>query len=257
MTEHDPDPAPDPAVTPPPDPTAAPAPEPAAAPEVTELLDEPVPAAAQPLLIADGLGLRGRDWVFRDVSLTLPAGVVAAVAGPAGSGRSMLLLALSGRATPTAGRLTVAGRAERHRIRQLVAVARITGAVQLEPDLRVRDHVREARLLGPGDHEWAADLVGLRADGYAHVADLPAVEATLLALALAAAGRPRALVLDDLDAGVRAADRDRLWRALHAVADAGIAVIVSVLDAASARAAGALLVELPGREADHGGEGAA
>jgi ABC-type multidrug transport system ATPase subunit len=249
MTEHAPDPAPDP--------TAAPTSDPAPDPAPTEVLDDPLPASEPPLLVADGLGLRGRDWVFRDVSLTLPAGAVAAVAGPAGSGRSMLLLALSGRAAPTAGRLTVAGHAERRRIRELVAVARITGAVQLEPDLRVRDHVREARLLTPGDHEWAADLVGLRADGYAHVADLPAVEATLLALALAAAARPRALVLDDLDAGVRAADRERLWRALHAVAGAGTAVITSVLDAEPARAAGAALVELPGREPNHSGEGAA
>src|SRR5882757_4798891 len=111
------------------------------------------PEPPQELIRAEQFGLRTRrGWVFRDVELSLTAGSVTAITGPAGSGRSMLLLTLAGRAKPTTGRLVVAGQERRPDIRQLVAVARITGAVELEPELHVIDHIREAELLGNHDY---------------------------------------------------------------------------------------------------------
>jgi ABC-type multidrug transport system ATPase subunit len=181
---------------------------------------------------AEGLGLRTRrGWVFRDVDLAVPEPAALAVSGPAGSGRSMLLLTLAGRAKPSTGTLTVAGATRRAEIRRRVAVARVTGAVELDPDLRVADHRRETDLLAPGaDHRWAADLVGLRADGTTLTGDLAPDAAALLALALAAATKPTALVLDDADANATAAQRKRIWAALAAVAEAGITTIASTVD---------------------------
>jgi ABC-type branched-subunit amino acid transport system ATPase component len=123
-----------------------------------------------PLVRADGLGLRTRrGWVFRGVDLALAAGSVIALAGEAGSGRSMLLLALAGRARPTAGTLTVAGEGHRAHIRRSVAVARITASIELELELRVADHVREAALLANGDfdYRWARRLVSSAVDSTA------------------------------------------------------------------------------------------
>jgi ABC-2 type transport system ATP-binding protein len=188
------------------------------------------------MIKAAGLGLRTRrGWVFRDVDLSVPAGSTVAIAGPAGSGRSMLLLALAGRARPTAGTLTVEDTERRAAIRRAVAVARITGAIEPDPDLLVADCRREAALLSPGaDLAWAEQLVDLSADGTTPVGDLGADDAALLALALAAASRPAALVLDDVDRHTTHAQQARVWAALAAVAAEGITTIASTVDPAQA-----------------------
>jgi ABC-type multidrug transport system ATPase subunit len=188
------------------------------------------------MIEATGLGLRTRQgWVFRDVDLALPAGTVAALAGPSGSGRTMLLLTLAGRARPTAGTLRVDDAERRADIRGRVAVARATGAVELDPDLTVGDCRREAGLLHPGaDTEWAEDLVGLSIDGTTLVGDLAPDDRALFAVALAAAGRPTALVLDDVDVHTTPDEQRRVWAALAAVADAGITAVASTVDAALA-----------------------
>jgi ABC-type multidrug transport system ATPase subunit len=182
---------------------------------------------------AVGLGLRTRQgWVFREVDLALPAGSVGAIAGLAGSGRTMLLLALAGRARPSVGTLRV-GDAERPAdIREQVTVARATGAVELDPDLTVGDSRREAGLLFYGaDLDWAENLVGLDVDGTTVVGDLAQDDRALFALALAAAARPAVVVLDDVDLRTSPDQQRRIWAALGAVADAGITAVASTVDA--------------------------
>ncbi|TDV46292.1 ATP-binding cassette domain-containing protein [Actinophytocola oryzae] len=185
------------------------------------------------MIEATGLGLRTRrGWVYRDVDLTLPPGSVAAVAGPAGSGRTMLLLTLAGRARPTAGELRVGDATSRSALRREVTVARATGAVELDPDLTVGDHRREAGLLHRGaDPGWAEELVGVDLDGTTVVGDLAQDDATLFALALAISARPAAVVLDDVDTRTTQEQQRRVWAALAAVADAGITVVSSTTDA--------------------------
>jgi ABC-2 type transport system ATP-binding protein len=195
------------------------------------------PEPPQELIRAEQLGLRTRHgWVFRGVDLSLTAGSVTALAGPAGSGRSMLLLTLAGRAKPTIGRLVVAGQEQRPEIRRLVAVARVTAAVELEPEMHVVDHIREAELLGQRDYRWAAGIVGLDVDPTAIVADLATDDAVLLAVALALAGKPKALVVDDVDIAATPAQQRRVWTALRA---AGIAVIATTVDGRIAADSGA------------------
>jgi ABC-2 type transport system ATP-binding protein len=195
---------------------------------VTEAADhEPEPPEV--LIRAEQLGLRAkRGWVYQGIDLALTAGSVTAITGPAGSGRSMLLLTLAGRARPTTGRLVVAGQERRSDIRQLVAVARITGAVELEPELHVIDHIREAELLAQRDYRWAAGKIGLDVDPTAIVGELATDDAVLLAVALALAGRPRALVVDDVDIAATPTQQRRIWTALRA---AGTTVIATTVDA--------------------------
>jgi ABC-2 type transport system ATP-binding protein len=191
MPHHDPDPEPAPGprhgLPEPPEPDVD-----SGVPERTVEL----PVGPVELIRTQRLGLRTRrGWVFRNFDLVAPAGSVTALAGPAGSGRSMLLLTLAGRARPTDGELTVGGTKRRADLRRLVAVARVTAAVELEPEMTVIDHVREADLLTRGhfDYRWAAGIVGLDVDPTAVVADLATDDATLLAVALALATRPKAL----------------------------------------------------------------
>jgi ABC-2 type transport system ATP-binding protein len=193
---------------------------------------------------AIGLGLRTRQgWVFRDVDLALPAGSVAAVAGPSGSGRTMLLLSLAGRAKPSTGELRVNDSVSRADIRRQVTVARATGAVELDPDLTVGDSRREAGLLFYGtDLDWAEKLVGLTIDSATVIGDLAPDDAALFALALAASARPAAVVLDDVDAHTTPEQQRRIWAALATVADAGITTVASTIDAALAD--GAIVYDL-------------
>jgi len=185
------------------------------------------------MIEATGLGLRTRQgWVYRDVDLSLPAGSLAAIAGPAGSGRTMLLLTLAGRAKPSTGELRVGDALNRPDIRAEVLVARATGAVELDPDLTVGDSRREAGLLFYGaDLDWAERLVGIQLDGTTLIGDLAPDDAALFAVALAASARPAALVLDDVDAHATPDQQRRVWAALAAVAEAGITVVASTLDA--------------------------
>lgn len=205
-----------------------------------------------PVLVAEGLSLgTKRGWVFHEVDLVVPSGSLTAVTGKAGSGRTMLLLALAGRAKPSGGQLYTwdeQGDAEYRRaeLRKRVAVARITGAAELEPDLRVVDHRNEAKLLAREslDYDWAREVLGLEVDGADYVGELAADDATLLAVALAAAGKPPVVVVDDVDAGVTLAQQERIWAALAELTAYGVAVIASTHSARPADRFGATIREL-------------
>ncbi|MFD4604235.1 ATP-binding cassette domain-containing protein [Streptomyces sp. NPDC058464] len=100
---------------------------------------------------AEGLGLKGpRGWAFRGISLDAGPGALIAVEGPSGSGRTCLLLALTGRMRTTEGIATV-GEARLPRqlaaARRISAVANVAGVTDLEPALTVGEHLRERALL--------------------------------------------------------------------------------------------------------------
>lgn len=216
--------------------------------------DPPRDEPAEPSVLADGLGLRGgRGWVFRGVDLALAPGSLTALVGPGGTGRSMLLLAVTGRARTTEGTLTVAGHTRRSEIRRVTAVARVTGAVGLEPELRVHHHLREAELSSRRRLEWtwATGLVGFGAERDALVGELPADEAALLSVAVAVAGRPALVVVDDVDTGLTAGQERRVWAALADVAAAGITVLASAFDGGAAREAGASQTPVSTEEGAH------
>jgi ABC-2 type transport system ATP-binding protein len=196
------------------------------------------------MIEATGLGLRTRQgWVYRDVDLLVPAGSVAAIAGPAGSGRTMFLLTVAGRAAPSTGELRIGEAVSRPDIRAKVAVARATGAVEPDPDLTVGDSRREAGLLfyGP-DLDWAERLLGLNLDGTTLIGDLAPDDAALFAVAVAVSAKPEAVVLDDVDVHTTPDQQRRIWAALAAVAETGIAVVASTIDAGLAN--GALVYDL-------------
>ncbi|RFU38463.1 ATP-binding cassette domain-containing protein [Actinomadura logoneensis] len=185
------------------------------------------------VLAADGLGVRTRRGpVFSGVTVRAAPGEVLAVSGPGGSGRTSLLLTLAGRMRPADGALVVAGASAPAGIRARVGVARVTGAAEPEPGLRVRQHVGERRLSlrDPGDFADARKVVGLDAADHELVRDLPDAETTRLALALALLDDVPVIVLDDLDRGADAAEQVALWAAARRAADTGPAVVATVLE---------------------------
>lgn len=252
------------------DPTAGPAVDPAAGPQpMRELgptgdpIEGPVPAGAGPAagtpgppagqlppapgpppgpaLVATGLGLLGRSgWVFQNIDLTLRPASVAAIVGPSGTGRTSLLLALSGRLRASAGTLSVAGHSYRDKpsaVRQLTAIARAGALTVPEPVLTVREYVTQRCLLedvglSEGRTRFAAacDALQLQLDPATPVGTLSGDKATLLALAAACVRVSAVIMLDDLDRGVSGATQQLMLDALLRLAGTGPTIVVTTTD---------------------------
>ncbi|MFD6993977.1 ATP-binding cassette domain-containing protein [Streptomyces sp. NPDC059943] len=210
-------------------------------------------------VVAEGLGLKGpRGWVFRDVAVDVRPGGVLAIEGPSGSGRTCLLLALTGRMRPTAGSAEIGGlRVPRAMaaVRRISALGPVAGVSELDPALTVAEHLGERvllrrrydtslggslrALLRPRaeraaekrrrtDDALAAaglDLTGLPKGGRTSVRDLERLEALRLSVALALVGRPRLLAVDDLDLKLSDAERTAAWDLLRSVAAGGTTVV--------------------------------
>ncbi|MEU4875873.1 ATP-binding cassette domain-containing protein [Streptomyces sp. NPDC021608] len=210
---------------------------------------------------ADGLGLRGpRGWAFRDVAVDAEPGSLIAVEGPSGSGRTSLLLALTGRMKVTEGTATVGGwrlPGQAAAVRRVAALAHVPGVTDLEPALTVGEHLRERALLQRRFGGALRDLVRPRADRAAEaelridaaleaagldreslpkgsrtaVRDLERVEALRLSVALALVGRPRLLGVDDVDLKLSEAERAQVWALLGSLAEAGTTVLAVCAEA--------------------------
>jgi ABC-type branched-subunit amino acid transport system ATPase component len=194
-----------------------------------------------PVLVAKGLGLLTKSgWVFKDIDLTLRPASVAAIVGPSGTGRSCLLLALSGRMDANTGTLTVAGHnfADKPgQIRSLTAVARISSVAGPEPGLTVRESIDERCLIedvnatiGRTRFEEACAALQVTFDPKALTGTLVGDQATLFAIALACVRVSAVIVLDDLDRGVSAAMQQVILDALIRLAKTGPTIIVSTTD---------------------------
>jgi heme exporter protein A len=188
------------------------------------------------LLTADGVAcVRGGRCVFEGVSFVLRAGEALLVRGPNGAGKSSLLRLLAGFLPPSAGTLRWGGKAtladpaeHRARLHLIGHSNAIKGALSVRENLRFAVAIAGA----------PATRIGRALDGFelAALADVPAAylsagQQRRLALArLLAVARPLWL-LDEPDAGLDAANRARLARAVAAHrANGGVTVIASHLD---------------------------
>ncbi|WP_019358764.1 ATP-binding cassette domain-containing protein [Streptomyces sp. AA1529] len=204
---------------------------------------------------AADFGLKGpRGPVFDGIGFTGEAGSLIAVTGPSGSGRTCLLLALTGRMKAGSGHAEVAGHPLPKRlaaVRRITALGPVPGVNDLDPALTVTEQLRERVLLqrrfdGPlrgllrprreraaasrERLETALDTAGLDLDalprgGRTAVRDLGRLEELRLSMALALLGEPRLVAVDDVDLKLSATERAAAWELLRAVADAGTTVL--------------------------------
>ncbi|AYV27335.1 putative ABC transporter ATP-binding protein YbhF [Streptomyces sp. ADI95-16] len=217
-------------------------------------MDSPHGAAVK----AEDFGLKGpRGWVFRNIGIDAAPGSITAVEGPSGSGRTCLLLALTGRMKPTAGHAEVGG----HRlpkkmaaVRRIAALGPVSGVNDLDQALTVAEQLREGALLqrryeGPlrallrallrprGERRASTaarieealavaglDLATLPKGPRTSVRDLERLESVRLSVAIALLGAPRLLALDDLDLKLSDAERAEAWALLRAIAARGTTV---------------------------------
>ncbi|MGH4027678.1 ATP-binding cassette domain-containing protein [Actinomycetota bacterium Odt1-20B] len=227
---------------------------------------------------AEDFGLKGpRGWAFRGIGFTAEPGSLIALEGPSGSGRTCLLLALTGRMRATEGRASVG----RLRLpKQLAAVRRVSGlgpvpgVTDLDPALTVGEHLRERALLERRFGGSLRDLLRPRAERTAEarlrvdtaltaagldmetlpkgrrtaVRDLERLEALRLSVALALIGRPRLLGVDDTDLKLSDTERAEAWGLLRSLAESGTTVVAVCSEAPE----GAVVVSTAPRTTDSG-----
>ncbi|MFG3283880.1 ATP-binding cassette domain-containing protein [Streptomyces sp. NPDC048111] len=216
---------------------------------------EPRADAAGAAIRAQNFGLKGpRGWAFRGIGIDAAPGSLVAVTGPSGSGRTCLLLALTGRMKPAEGWARVGGEQLPRKmaaVRRFSALGQVPGVSELDPAFTVAEHLRERVMLqrrydgslrsllrSPArrraesraliEEALAAaglDTAALPKRDHTSVRDLERLEALRLTVALALIHRPRLLAVDDTDMKLSDAERAAAWGLLRSLADSGITVL--------------------------------
>lgn len=209
-------------------------------------------------IVAEGVAVRGPEGlVVTGIDVDARPGSLTVLAGPSGSGRTSLMLALGARFKVLRGRITVdgvalpkGGKAARHRI----SVARAAPVVDLDGRLTVGELVAERRAIGgpyvsDASLADAFDLVDLPYTPGTLAGDLSRVEQLLLALALATSERGGGVLVDDVDDGIAGTDLDRAWFAVRSAARAGTTVIATATaPPPPGPSAADLVLRLPGHD---------
>ena len=185
-------------------------------------------------------GVRAVDGV----SLELKQGEFAALIGPNGAGKSTLFAVIAGQLRADAGRvrfdghdITRASPVQRARLgigrsfQTAAAFASMTVLQNVQTALAARqgrhaDPWRPLWQLGVDEARALVDRVGLLGLAQGAVADLAHADIKRLELAIALAGRPRLLLMDEPTAGMAAGERAALMELVAAVAaDSGLTVL--------------------------------
>jgi ABC-2 type transport system ATP-binding protein len=191
-----------------------------------------------PALDVEGLTVRYGDTLAVDgVDLRIPAGATVALLGSNGAGKSSIVNAALGLFRPAAGRVRLLGRAPAEAVR-----AGGVGAMLQHGGLPNETRVREVLTLVRGRYAdpWPLDdllvtagiegLLGRRVDA------LSGGQRQRVLLALALAGAPPLLVLDEPTSAMDVEGRQAFWTTMRGLADRGHTVVFAThhLDEADA-----------------------
>src|SRR5690606_27551084 len=171
-----------------------------------------------------------RRPALTDVNLTIPSGRIAGLVGPNGAGKSTLLNLAAGLLTPTAGTIEVLGRRPGGDAGHLAAVGFVAQDTPVYSGLSVADHLRHGARLNPSWDERLAQrrLAQVGLNPAQKAGQLSGGQRAQLALALAAAKRPRLLIFDEPVAALDPlARRGFLQSLMEFVAELEISVILS------------------------------
>jgi len=170
----------------------------------------------------------GGTTALDGLTLTLRRGAVTTLLGPNGAGKTTLVSLLLGRARPDAGSARVLGHAPGS-----LAARRRTGAMlqsaALAPQLTVAEHVALQAGYYPDPRPPVETLAraGLTALAQRRYAALSGGEQRRVQFALAIAGRPDFLVLDEPTVALDPDARRAFWQVVRGLADEGAAVLLT------------------------------
>ncbi|MBI3507816.1 MAG: ABC transporter ATP-binding protein [Proteobacteria bacterium] len=194
--------------------------------------------SAAPILEVRGLTKRFRGLTaVADVSFDVPRGAVFAIIGPNGAGKTTLFNLLAGAAVPDAGTIAFEGRRIEGMVPEAVCAAGIARTFQIVrpfPGLSVLENATVGALLRRHDPDEARAAAGEvlrrldlwdRRDQRAGSLTLP--DRKRLEMARALATGPKLLLLDEVMAGLRPTETDRIVGTLRDLAaESGLTVLL-------------------------------
>jgi len=169
----------------------------------------------------------GAVRALRGIDLVVPAGELLALLGPNGAGKSTMISCLLGMLSPSSGGVRIAGTDPGDAVRRgrVGAMLQIAG---LPDGAKVREVVRLATALhrrrGRSAQELLA-LTGLSDLAGRRVTALSGGQAQRVRFAVALAGEPQVLFLDEPTTGMDVETRDIFWHAVRALVDDGLTVL--------------------------------
>jgi ABC-2 type transport system ATP-binding protein len=188
---------------------------------------QPVDAGAVAILDAATKSF-GAVRALESVDLELRPGEIVGLLGPNGAGKSTAVSLLLGLRRPDAGRALLFG-ADPRRCEARRRIGVVLQDVSFPPTLRVDELVDlvRAHFADPADRDDLLDRLGLGALSNRQAGGLSGGQRRRLALALALAGRPAALFLDEPTAALDAGGRRALWQELSSFAALGGSVLLT------------------------------
>ncbi|MCI3927101.1 ABC transporter ATP-binding protein [Paenibacillus sp. TRM 82003] len=186
-------------------------------------------AAGRDAIRIEGLTKRYGEKVAVDgVTLEWRRGEVTALLGPNGAGKSTLVSMLLGLIRPTAGEVSAFGmKPGSRRFRE--SVGALLQEARPADGLKVREVLELFRSFYPQPLtlERLLSIAGLEAEATKRATALSGGQRRRLAFALALAGDPELVVLDEPTAGMDIESRDRFWDTIRELAAQGKTVLLT------------------------------
>ncbi|MEV4714873.1 ABC transporter ATP-binding protein [Micromonospora sp. NPDC049374] len=186
--------------------------------------------STEPAILAEQLAksYRGTRAVV-DVSLRVEVGEAVGVVGANGAGKTTTVEMIAGLRVPERGRVRVLGldpRRDRARLRQVLGVQ--LQQAHLHHALRVTELVDLYRSFYPDPRPTGEllDLVELTGQRRTSFDKLSGGQQQRLSIALAIAGRPRVVILDELTTGLDPTARRRMWGTVERLRSEGVSVLL-------------------------------
>src|SRR5690625_1795991 len=167
--------------------------------------------------------------VVDDVSLRIDAGETFGILGTNGAGKTTTVEMIAGLRTPDGGTVEILGmdpRRDRARVREILGVQ--LQHAMLHHALRAEELVRPYRSFYPKPRSTddLLELVGLQEQRRIGFDKLSGGQQQRLSIALALAGRPKILTLDELTTGLDPSAPRRMWRTIEQLKTEGVTIIL-------------------------------
>lgn len=189
-----------------------------------------VMSSTVPAVRIEGLHKRYGDRVaVHDVSVEIEQGEVFGFLGANGAGKTTTVEMIAGLRRPDRGRVSILGldpRRDRAKVRQVLGVQ--LQQAYLHHALTVDELVTLYRSFYPDPRpaDELLDLVGLADQRRVRFEKLSGGQQQRLSIALALAGRPRVVVLDELTTGLDPRARRRMWTTIERLREEGATVLL-------------------------------